>query len=151
MKVEVAGATAQGVVDEQRALTAPWLDAQLPAAAAETARASLEVHLTGMKQMDEGARYEYAYTWKVSGKGMPPKELDVDVVGARDIRVIDPKVADDHLSGTFVATTTKATEPGRYDLFVSGKVKMDEGDLEVVAPVIAFEVTAGGTARVASR
>lgn len=148
--VEVAGATAQGVVDRQRSLTAPWLDLHLPFALAETAQATLEVRLTTIKQMEEGARYEYTYTWKIRGKGVPPPEVDVDVVGARDIRVIDAKPAADHMSGTFAATTTKATEPGRYDLYVLGRVKMDDAELPVVSPAIPFEVT-GGTASVASR
>ena len=74
---------------------------------------------------------------------------EVEVVGARDIRIIDRKPAKDAMSGTFVVTTTKATDPARYDLFVSGKLKMDEGDEAIVSRPIPFEVS-GGTERVAS-
>jgi hypothetical protein len=147
--VDVNGATAQGVVDRQRSLTAPWLDMELPVALAETAQATLEVHESGVKVMEEGVRHEYSYTWKLRGKGMPPKNVEVDVVGVRDVRVIDFKSADDHMTGTFAATTTKATDPGHYNLYVSGKVKMDDGDVAVVSPVIPFDVT-GGTTSVAS-
>jgi hypothetical protein len=137
MVVDVAGATEQGVVDRQRSLTALWLGWDLPAALAEPPVAILEVHQTSFKQMAEGARYEFAYQWTVRGAGTPPKEVGVDVIGAKDIRVIDMTTS------SFAVTTTKATDPGLYDLYVNGRVRTDEGDESVVAPVIPFEVTGG--------
>ena len=89
MAIDVAGATDQGVVDRQRALTAPWLGWDLPAALTDAPAAILEVHQTGMKQMAEGASYEFAYKWTVRGNATPPKQVGVDIVGAKDIRVID--------------------------------------------------------------
>ena len=65
MVVDVAGATEQGVVDRQRPVTAPWLGLDLPVALADAAAATLEVRQTNLKQMEEGARYEYAYQWKM--------------------------------------------------------------------------------------
>ena len=73
MAIDVAGATDQGVVDRQRPVTAPWLGWDLPAALTDPPVATLEVRQTGFKQMDEGARYEFAYKWKVRGAGTPPK------------------------------------------------------------------------------
>ena len=67
--------------------------------------------------MEEGARYEYAYKWTVRGKATPPMTVGVDVIGARDIRVIDMKGAQGGMSGTFAITTTKATDPATYDLY----------------------------------
>ena len=91
MVVDVAGATEQGVVDRQRPVTAPWLGLDLPVALSDAAAATLEVRQTNLKQMEEGARYEYEYQWKVNGRGTPPTQVGVDVIGAKDIRVIDMK------------------------------------------------------------
>jgi hypothetical protein len=141
MVVDVAGATEQGVVDRQRSLTAPWLGLDLPAAMAETPSASLEVRQTAIKQMQEGARYEYEYKWKVRGRGTPPRQVGVDVIGAKDLRVIDMVAAKDMMSGTFAVTTTKATDPAPYDLYVNGRLRTDDGEELIVSRPILFEVT----------
>ena len=143
MVVDVAGATEQGVVDRQRAVTAPWLGLALPAAMGEPPAATLEVQQTKIIQMEEGARYEYAYKWNVRGKGTPPAQVGVDVIGAKDIRVIDMKPGAHDMSGTFAVTTTKATDPARYDLYINGRIRTDEGDESIVSRPIAFEVTGG--------
>lgn len=142
MAVEVGGATAQGVVDRQRAITAPWLGYDLPGAVSDAAPATLEVKQTGLKQLEEGGRYEFEYTWKVRS-GTPPRSVEVDVVGAKDIRVIDIKPS--KAGGTFTVTTTKATDPARYDLFVTGRLKTDAGEERIVSRAIPFEVTGGNT------
>ena len=142
MLVDVAGATAQGVVDRQRALTAPWLGFDLPAAIAEPARATLEVKQTKLTQMAEGDRYEFEYTWNVRS-GTPPKEVNVDIIGIKDIRIIDMKPSEK--GGSFTVTTTKATDPARYDLFISGRLRTDDGDETIVSRTIPFEVLTEGT------
>ena len=143
MVVDVAGATEQGVVDRQRPVTAPWLGLSLPVALAEPPEATLEVRQTNLKPMDEGVRYEYEYKWKVRGRGTPPKQVGVDVIGAKDIRVIDMK-AQGAMQGTFAVTTTKATDPGRYDLYINGRLRLEDGETEsIVSRPIAFEVSGG--------
>ncbi len=142
MMIDVAGATAQGVVDRQRPITAPWLGFDLPAAVSEAGAATLEVRQTSAKRLDEGNRYEFEYTWKIR-TGTPPKDVNADVIGARDIRVVDMKPAGK--SGTFAVTTTKATDPARYDMYVSGRVKTDDGDVFIVSRPIPFEVPEGST------
>jgi hypothetical protein len=149
MVVDVAGATEQGVVDRQRPVTAPWLSLDLPVALADAATATLEVRQTNLKQMEEGARYEYAYHWTVRGRATPPAQVGVDVIGAKDIRVIDMKTDAGAMSGTFAVTTTKATDPARYDLYINGRVRTDDGDESIVSRAIPFEVI-GGTPSVAS-
>lgn len=149
MVVDVAGATEQGVVDRQRSLTAPWLGLELPMALAEPPGATLEVRQTNLRQMDEGARYEYEYKWKLRGRGTPPEEVDVNIVGAKDLRVIDMKAGEGAKSGTFAVTTTKATDPARYDLYITGRLKTDDGNETIVSRPIPFEVS-GGTSSVAS-
>ena len=139
MAVDVAGATDQGVVDRQRALTAPWLGWDLPAAIADPPPATLEVHQTALQQMAEGARYEFAYKWTIHGTWTPPKEVNVDVVGAKDIRVIDMT------TNGFAVTITKSTDPGLYNVAVNGRLRTADGDEVVVASAIPFEVTGGAT------
>jgi hypothetical protein len=130
-------------VDRQRPVTAPWLGLSLPVALAEPAEATLEVRQTNLKPMDEGVRYEYEYQWKVRGRGTPPKDVGVDVIGAKDIRVIDMK-AQGAMQGTFAVTTTKATDAGRYDLYINGRLRLDDGETEsIVSRPIAFQVSGG--------
>jgi hypothetical protein len=140
MRVGVSGATAQGVVDRQRSISAVWLGFDLPAAISEPPPATLEVKQTGLKQMEEGGRYEFAYSWNLKA-GTPPKEVDVEIVGARDIRVTDMKQSEK--GGTFIVNTTKATDPARYDLYISGMLKTDGGEEVIVSRPIAFEVSGG--------
>lgn len=137
--VDVAGDRAQGAVDRQRPVTASWLGFDLPAATSDVPVATLEIKQTDVRQMEEGARYEYQYVWKIRN-GTPPRQISVDVVGARDIRVIDIKP--NAKGGTFAVTTTKATDPARYDLYATGRVKTDTGDELIVSRAIPFEVTA---------
>jgi hypothetical protein len=40
-------------------------------------------------------------------------------------------------------TTTKATDPAKYDLYISGRLRTDDGDETIVSRPIAFEVTGG--------
>lgn len=140
MLVGVAGATAQGVVDRQRAITAPWLDYDLPAAVSEPPPATLEVKQKSVKRLAEGDRYEFEYAWKIRA-GTPPRQVNVEIVGAKDIRVTDIKPSDK--TGTFAVNTTKATDPGRYDLYISGRLRTDNGDEVIVSRPILFEVAEG--------
>jgi len=143
MIVDVAGATEQGVVDRQRSVTAPWLGLDLPAAMADAPSASLEVRQINIRQMEEGARYEYEYKWTVRGRGTPPRQVGVDVIGAKDLRIIDMVPGKDMMNGTFAVTTTKATDPARYDLYVNGRLRTDDGEELIVSRPIAFDVTGG--------
>lgn len=121
MAIEVAGATAQGVVDRQRAVTAPWLNFDLPAATTTAPEAVLEVKQVKFTRMEEGDRWDFAYEWKVRTPGMRlPETLGVDVVGARDIRVTGQQRKG--MTGVFSVSTTKATEPATYDVVVSGRL-----------------------------
>jgi hypothetical protein len=67
--------------------------------------------------------------------------VNVEVVGARDIRVIEMKRAGK--GGTFVVTTTKATDPAKYDLYITGRLNTDSGDETIVSRPIPFEVSEG--------
>ena len=146
LQVDVAGATAQGVVDRQRPVTAPWIAQDLPTAIAEPARATLELKQTNLIQMAEGGRYEFEYTWHPRPGAMPPKEVNVDIIGIKDIRIIDMK-PNGKGGGTFAVTTTKATDAARYDMYISGRVQTEDGPENVISRAIPFEVTEGTPAK----
>ncbi len=140
--VGVAGATDQGVVDRQRSVTAPWLGLELPAAIAEPPSGTHQVKQTNFKKLEEGGRYEFEYAWNLRA-GSPPGKVNVEVVGARDIRVIEMKRAG--RGGTFAVTTTKATDPAKYDLYITGRLNIDTGDETIVSRPIPFEVSEGSS------
>jgi hypothetical protein len=144
MQTAVAGATAQGVVDRQRPVTANWLGMQLPAAITSEPAARLTVKQLEYKREAEGDRYLFSWKWDVKpgAQVVRPDGLNVDIVGINDIRIIDvmrdPK---DPNAGSFVITTTKVTMPSLYDLVASGAVMRDGVNEEIYAQPIRMEVT----------
>ena len=143
MAVEVAGATAQGVVDRQRSLTAPWLGLDLPAASTTPPAAALEVRQVKLTRMEEGDRYDFQYEWKLRTKDAQlPPELGVDVVGARDIRVTAFQKSGE--TGSFSINTTKATEPATYDVIIRGRLRTGGRDEDIYARPLPLVVTERG-------
>jgi hypothetical protein len=152
MSVGVTGATDQGAVDRQRPITAPWLGFALPVAQTRPRSGSLEVTLLERKRLEEGDRMTFRWKWTVANETLtPPKTVNVEMVGAADVRVIemkqDPK---DRTTGTFLVTTTKLTIPARYDLYLTGRLTVDGQTEDIVSRPISVdveEVTArnGGT------
>jgi hypothetical protein len=75
-----------------------------------------------------------------------PELVDVQIVGARDIRVTNittkqPSEAGAPVTGSFVVTTTKATDPARYDLYLTGEIELMDGEEDIVSRPIPFVVT----------
>jgi hypothetical protein len=155
--VNVAGDTQQGAVDRQRPLSAPWLSLDLPVAGAEALPAALEVSLVDRKRMTEGDQIKYQWKWTLRDKSIrPPEKIAAEMVGAADVRVIDAKVdPDDPTTGTFLMTTTRLTRPATYDMFVTGEIKIDGRDVDIVSRPISVEVqevqSADETATASSR
>ncbi len=144
VQINIAGATAQGVVDRQRPLTAPWLGMQLPAAVTTEPAARLVVKQVDKKREVEGDRYQFTWKWDVKPGAtvVRPDSIGVDIVGVNDIRIIDVmRDAKDPLAGSFVVTTTKVTMPSMYDLVASGRVMLDGVTEEIYAKPIRMEVT----------
>lgn len=142
MMVNVMGATEQGSVDRQRPLTASWLNLQLPVATTRAEPAALEVSLLERKRLPEGDQILFRWKWRTEDSSLPfPKSVNSEMVGAGDIRMIevkpDPK---DHTTGTFVITTTKLTRPSQYDLYVTGRLRVDGQDHDIVSRPITVEV-----------
>jgi hypothetical protein len=142
MMVGVSGAYEQGAVDRQRPLTASWLGFQLPFAGTKPQAANLEVAMVERKRMAEGDQIQFRWKWTPSDPSQElPKSVDADMVGAADIRLIDAKQdPQDRTTGTFVITTTKLTRPAKYDLYVTGQLKVDGQEQEVVSRPISVEV-----------
>jgi hypothetical protein len=140
MSVEVTGATAQGVVDRQRPVTAPWMGLDLPAASTLASPAKLEVTQVKLTRLTEGDRYDFAYKWEPRSQSARfPNLLNVDVVGARDIRVTSFEKSG--MGGSFSISTTKATDPARYDIIIRGRVTADGVNEDVYARPLPLIVT----------
>ena len=92
--------------------------------------------------MTEGDELQFRWKWTPTDEMTPvPKTVNPDLVGAADIRVIDMKVdGDDRTTGTFLITTTKLTRPAKYDLYISGRLRVDGQDQTVVSRPISVEV-----------
>jgi hypothetical protein len=141
--VEVAGATAQGVVDRQRNLIAPWLGMDLPAASTSPPVANLEVKQVKLTRMEEGDRFEFEYVWKPRMNLLLPDELSVEVIGARDIRVTSFQKSG--ATGTFSINTSKATEPALYDIIIRGRLMADGQYEDIYARPLTLTVTERST------
>lgn len=142
MIVAVAGATQQGSVDRQKAITAPWLGRELPVAQTKAPAATLQVELIARKRMAEGDELKFRWKWNPRDPMQPlPKAVRGDIVGAADVRVIDAKVdKEDKTSGTFLMTTTKLTRPAKYDMYVTGQLMVDGQAQDIVSRPITVEV-----------
>jgi hypothetical protein len=142
MTVGVTGATQQGSVDRQRAVTAPWLGFDLPAGITRPPAATLEVTMINRKRMEEGDELMFRWKWSPRDPGQAlPKSVGVDMVGAADIRMIDSKQDPaDRTSGTFLVTTTKLTRPAKYDLYINGRLMVDGQQQDIVSRPVSVEV-----------
>lgn len=142
MTVGVSGATLQGSVDRQRAVTARWLGMQLPAGSTRPPGATLEVSMLERKRMEEGDQLLFHWKWHPRDPGQAlPKSVSADMVGAADLRVIDVKTdPQDRTAGTFVITTTKLTSPAKYDLYITGRLMVDGEQQTIVSRPIPVEV-----------
>jgi hypothetical protein len=142
MMVSVSGATEQTAVDRQRPVTAPWLGMNLPAGETKSQPATLEVAMVERKRMTEGDQIMFRWKWKPLDPTQEfPKDVDAEMVGAADIRMIDAKPdSPDRTTGTFLITTTKLTRPAPYDFYVTGKLMVNGREERVVSRPITVEV-----------
>jgi hypothetical protein len=140
MAIDVAGATAQGVVDRQRSVTATWMGFDLPSASTTPPVATLEVKQVNFTRMEEGDRFDFEYTWNLANKDARlPDELSVDPVGARDIRVTNMQKSGN--GGSFSINTTKATDVAHYDIIVRGRVMASGEAQDIYARPLPLIVT----------
>jgi hypothetical protein len=142
MIVNVAGASEQGAVDRQRALTAPWLGLGLVTAPTKPRAAKLEVTVLDRTRMAEGDQIKFRWKWIPRDAAQTlPKTVSAEMVGAADVRLIDMQAdAKDPSTGTFVMTTTKLTRPSKYDVYVSGRLNIGGEQEEIVSRPITVTV-----------
>ena len=89
--------------------------------------------------MEEGDRFDYEYTWTTPQGVELPKDLAVEVVGARDIRVTAFQKTGNY-SGTFNINTSKATDAAKYDIIIRGRLKSGGMEEDIYAQPLALHV-----------
>ncbi len=156
MIVNVAGASEQGAVDRQRALTAPWMGLELVTAPTKPSAATLEVTLLERTRMEEGDQLKFRWKWiRRDAAQALPKLVTAEMVGSADVRVIDMQPEPpDSSTGTFLMTTTKLTRPSKYDVFITGRLNLGGTEQEDVVsrPItVNVEEVGAGNAETASR
>jgi hypothetical protein len=156
MIVNVAGATEQGAVDRQRALTAPWMGLELVTAPTRPRAAKLEVTMVDRKRMEEGDQLRFRWKWIPREAAQPlPRTVAAEMVGSADVRIIDMQVdPKDSSTGTFMMTTTKLTRPSKYDIYITGRLTIGVGEQEdIVSRPISVQVdeVRAGNAETGSR
>ena len=143
MIVNVAGATEQGSVDRQRSLIAPWMGYELVTAPTKPAAAALEVTMLDRARLTEGDQLKFRWKWTRRDVAQAlPKMVTAEMVGSVDVRIIDMQPdAEDSSAGTFVMTTTKLTRPSSYDVFITGRLTLSNGEQQdVVSRPITVKV-----------
>src|SRR5439155_9859833 len=143
MIVNVAGASEQGAVDRQRALTAPWMGLDLVTARTKPRAATLEVTMLERTRMEEGDQITFRWKWiRRDAAQALPRAVSAEMVGSADVRVIDMQVdPKDPSAGTFMMTTTKLTRPSNYDMYITGRLNLTATEQEeIVSRPIAVKV-----------
>jgi len=142
--IPVTGATAQGVVDRQRALTGSWLGEQLPAAITDPTPAALLLTLDKSQKKESGYEFRFRWTWKLKNSMQRvPETVTAEVPNFIDLRVIEMEVdKDDKNTGTFLVTSTKNTLPALYNIIITGRLMVEGSPTDVYSPIMAFTVPA---------
>ncbi len=129
--------------DRQKPFTAPWLNIAMPVAMGKEPSATLALKPLRRIRMDEGDAFDFEWSFSTKDKTIAlPATVSVDAPGARDLRIIDMKVAEKGApTGTFRVTTTRSTAPATYDLVITANLTVDGQRETVVARAIPWEVT----------
>ncbi len=140
MLVAVSGATIQGSVDRQRPVNGNWMGMDLPAAGTSAMPAALAVELEKTTHKTSGD--EFLFRWKWEGSEVEfPKTVSIDMVSAADIRAIEMKRDEaDAATGTFLVTTTRLTQPGTYDFYVTGRLMWRGQNVDIYSRPIKVTV-----------
>ena len=135
--IAVTGATTQGVVDRQRALTGGWLGYELPAMKGDPPPATLELKLENTEKKEAGFEYRYRWHYHVrNSMQRVPETVSVDLPNLIDLRVIEMAVdKKDPKSGTFLVTTTKNTLPATYNIGINGRMMVDGVQQDIYSPL----------------
>lgn len=140
--IAVNGASTQGVVDRQRALTGSWLGYELPAAMTDATPANLALTLEGSEKKENGYAFKFRWKWNLRNAMMRvPDTVTADVPNFIDLRVIEMAVdKQDRQTGTFLVTSTRNTLPALYNILITGRMTMDGAPTDVYSPIVKFNV-----------
>jgi len=142
--IGVNGATTQGVVDRQRALTGNWIGTELPVAMAAAAAAGLELTLEKTEKKEAGYEFLFRWTWKPrNAMQNVPATVAVDVPNFADLRVIGMAVDEKNKkTGTFLVTSTRNTLPAKYDIGINGRLMVDGQQQDIYSEIMQFTLPA---------
>ena len=142
--ISVAGASAQGVVDRQRALSGTWLGYQLPAAMTDPTPAKLSLTLESATKKEAGYEYLFRWRWTTRERGQSvPDTVAVDLPNFIDFRAIEMAVdKKDKTTGTFLVTSTRNTLPALYNIGVVGRLMTGGQAQEIYSPLLPLTVAA---------
>lgn len=137
--IGINGATAQGVVDRQRALNGKALGYELPLATTTPIPASLELTLDKMEKKDVGIEYRFRWRWHTENSQLAvPNTVNVDLPNLQGVRIIEVEQdKKDPRTGTFLVTTSRNSLPGPYNIGINGRLM---GNLDVYSPVLLLDV-----------
>ena len=127
----------------QKAVTAPWLAAKVPAKVAAPEKAVLRILTPQKVRLIQGMETEVR--WQFEGDGSPIDRINVsNTPPVGNIRVIGTaQVKQGARQGRFTVITTMGTLPMTFDLLLSSKARIDGREQIVYAPAITFDVVQG--------
>jgi hypothetical protein len=128
----------------QKAVTAPWLAANIPARVAEPERAVLKLLTPQTVRLIQGM--ETDVLWEFDSESVSPVDRisvgNTPAVG--NIRVTGTaKVKEGAKSGQFTVVTTMGTLPMKFDLIISAQTMIDGREQTIYAPALIVDVVQG--------
>jgi hypothetical protein len=137
--IAVNGAATQGVVDRQRALNGKNLGYRLPAATTTPTPANLELTLIKTEKKESGFEYRFRWRWQSPNAALAvPDTVSVNLPNLGGTRIIEMEVdPKDKRTGTFLVTTSKNSNPGPYNIGISGRLM---GSLDVFSPMLRLDI-----------
>jgi hypothetical protein len=126
----------------QKALTAPWLELELPAAVSKRVPARLVVKADHVR-MAQGVEFPLEYQLErgmgVRLVGQIRQNVTSAVGNLRINRGIEPSV----YGGAFLVNTNFATPAEKFDMLLDATVEAEGKQFTVTAPIVTFEIVHG--------
>lgn len=144
-------AQAPGVITRVRgqgqdSVTAPWLDATLPARVVEPEAAVLEVTSPLRVRLIQGMEHEIRWAFHTRSSGVEPtSKVSTDNLPAvGNLRVIGgANVKTGDKSGVYFLQTTMGTPAMVFDVVLSCDVTMEGREITITSPAITYEIVQG--------
>jgi hypothetical protein len=130
----------------QDPVTAPWLEAALPARVVEPEPAVLEVTSPLRVRLIQGMEHEirWAFHSRVSGVAQTAKVRTQNEPAVGNLRVIGgAQVKTGDNSGVFLLQTTMGTPAMVFDMVLSCDVEVDGRGITITSPAITYEIVQG--------